>query len=63
MQQISRQTMAIAERLRVKNPKLTLRQAVRRAMWLSEQSQVLSEQIHDLQRDRQGQDSSAANKI
>lgn len=55
MQQVSRQTMAIAERLRAISPKpLTLRQAIRRAMWLNEQGQALAEQIQDLQRDRQG---------
>lgn len=57
---ISRSTQALAARIRANSAQpLTLRQSVRRAMWLKEQIAVLEEQLadyHSLRLPRSGPD-------
>ncbi|MGB3312574.1 MAG: hypothetical protein WBG32_00900 [Nodosilinea sp.] len=51
--QISQQTMALARRLQANSDRpLAQRQAIRRAMWLQEQTRVLQEQLADYHRQR-----------
>lgn len=51
--QVSRQTQALAQRLQNNSATpLTQRQAIRRAMWLQEETRALQEQLQDYHREQ-----------
>ncbi|MBD2261383.1 hypothetical protein [Pseudanabaena sp. FACHB-2040] len=50
--QVSRQTQAIANRLRKADPTLTQQQAIHRAVWLQEQARVVDELTKDFRQEK-----------